>query len=286
MIRKYVRQIGRYATGNNAAKRLAAIESYREVDRLKQIVLEKMPNDPVLTGFKVYSQNDEDGIIEHIFRLIGAGSTFLEIGVENGTECNTHFLMLKGWRGCWIDGSPTMCQQIEANLGARKFDNKFELVESFVTAENIVDLYKRTIQFTDVDDLDLFSLDIDGNDLYVIEALLASGARPSVICAEYNGKFPPPFVTTVNYRATRCWEADEFFGASLQAIHDVAAVAGYKPVTCNITGANIFMVRSELAHLFPSFSISEIWRPLRLELCPLPTSHKPTLKFLKQTLLS
>ena len=36
-------------------------------------------------GFKVYSQNDEDGIIQEIFRRIGTTSkTFIEFGVESG----------------------------------------------------------------------------------------------------------------------------------------------------------------------------------------------------------
>ena len=51
-------------------------------------------------GFKVYSQNDEDGIIEHIFREVGVKSRhFVEIGVGNGLTNNTLYLLLKGWTG-------------------------------------------------------------------------------------------------------------------------------------------------------------------------------------------
>src|SRR6516164_6980128 len=40
-------------------------------------------------GFKVYSQCDEDGIIQEIFRRIGTGNrVFVEFGVETGVECN------------------------------------------------------------------------------------------------------------------------------------------------------------------------------------------------------
>src|SRR4051795_8108058 len=57
-------------------------------------------------GFKVYSQNDEDGIIQEIFTRIGATSkTFVEFGVENGLENNTFILLLKGWKGLWIESS-------------------------------------------------------------------------------------------------------------------------------------------------------------------------------------
>ena len=57
-------------------------------------------------GFKVYSQHDEDGIIQEIFRRIGTTNrTFVEFGVEAGTECNSVKLLIEGWRGLWIEAS-------------------------------------------------------------------------------------------------------------------------------------------------------------------------------------
>src|SRR6516165_10491025 len=64
-------------------------------------------------GFKVYSQCDEDGILQEIFRRIGNGNqVFVEFGVENGIECNTVKLLLEGWRGLWLDGSEANAAQI------------------------------------------------------------------------------------------------------------------------------------------------------------------------------
>ena len=55
-------------------------------------------------GYKVYSQNDEDGIINEIFRRIGTETKeFIELGVDNGLECNTHFLLHREWHGLWIE---------------------------------------------------------------------------------------------------------------------------------------------------------------------------------------
>src|SRR4051812_30839967 len=55
-------------------------------------------------GFKMYSQNDEDGIIQEIFRRIGTTNrTFVEFGVESGIECNSAKLLIEGWRGLWIE---------------------------------------------------------------------------------------------------------------------------------------------------------------------------------------
>ena len=57
-------------------------------------------------GYRVYSQSDEDGILHEIFRRIGDGKrTFLELGVGNGLENNTLFLLIQGWSGIWIEGS-------------------------------------------------------------------------------------------------------------------------------------------------------------------------------------
>ena len=46
------------------------------------------------SGYRVYSQADEDGILHEIFRRIGEGKrAFLELGVGNGLENNTLFLL-------------------------------------------------------------------------------------------------------------------------------------------------------------------------------------------------
>jgi len=60
-------------------------------------------------GFKAFSQNDEDGILEEIFRRIGTTSKFfVEFGVESGVENNTRLLLLKSWSGVWLVGDPSV----------------------------------------------------------------------------------------------------------------------------------------------------------------------------------
>src|SRR5215211_5834044 len=85
-------------------------------------------------GFKVYSQNDEDGIIQEIFKRIGTtNKTFIEFGVEAGSECNTAKLLLEGWRGLWIEAAPHHANTIRRSLGAFTSDKRLTLVESVVT---------------------------------------------------------------------------------------------------------------------------------------------------------
>ena len=70
-------------------------------------------------GFKVYSQNDEDGIIQEIFKRIGPTSrSFIEFGVQTGVECNTAKLLLEGWRGLWIEGGSHYVAEVRLSLGS------------------------------------------------------------------------------------------------------------------------------------------------------------------------
>ena len=84
---------------------LLQLELSRELARLQADVRTAMPDNPAACGFKVYSQADEDGIIEEICRRLGIErGHFIEIGCGDGRENNSHYLLLKGWRGIWVDG--------------------------------------------------------------------------------------------------------------------------------------------------------------------------------------
>ena len=90
----------------------------REIADLRAEVSAKTPGNPCAYGFKVYSQCDEDGIIEYILSKLGdLNRSFIEIGCGRGVENNTHYLLLKGYRGCWVDGSPENIAIIQNGLG-------------------------------------------------------------------------------------------------------------------------------------------------------------------------
>ncbi|MBQ1915485.1 MAG: hypothetical protein II178_09745, partial [Selenomonadaceae bacterium] len=86
-------------------------------------------------GFKVYSQNEEDGILQEIFRRIGTTNRqFVEFGVEDGLESNSHYLLLQGWKGLWIEASTADCESImykfyhAIQAGMLKLANEYVLV--------------------------------------------------------------------------------------------------------------------------------------------------------------
>ena len=87
-------------------------------------------------GFKVYSQGDEDGIIEEICRRLKMTlGTFFEIGVENGLECNSLYLIHRGWKGCWIERNQNYCDSIQKN--ASIIPRRLQLFSKTVSVDNI-----------------------------------------------------------------------------------------------------------------------------------------------------
>lgn len=264
--------------------KVQTIQQKAEYRRLREEMHSKYPGNPALYGKKVYSQTDEDGIIEAIFNKIPNERTFLEIGIQTGVECNTLFLLLKGWRGTWVEGSEKFCKIIEKNLGGRSFPDKLNVVSSFVDRDNIIRIFQDAHKFFNVQDLDFFSLDIDGNDYYIMESLFTKKIYPKVVCVEYNAKFAPPLSFNIKYNPTHVWDYSDYMGCSLQCYTDLFTAHNYTLVSCNLPGINAFYVRNDFAHLFPKYSIDEIYQPYRYYLSPIPLAQKPSLKYLKNQL--
>lgn len=192
-------------------------------------------------GFKVYSQNDEDGIIQEIFNRIGSRSqTFVEFGVENGLENNTLKLLLEGWSGLWIEGSESYVRQIGTKYQDAVDDGRLRVDAALVDRDNINNL----IGAHYTGEIDFLSIDIDGNDIYILEFI--NVVNPRVIVIEYNGKFPPPMSVAQRYNPAHRWDGTDYGGSSLEAITRVAARRGYSLVGCGIVGVNAFFVRNDL----------------------------------------
>jgi hypothetical protein len=212
-------------------------------------------------GFKVYSQHDEDGIIQEIFRRIGTSTrSFVEFGVETGVECNTVKLLIEGWRGLWIEANAQSCKGISANFEAFLKDRRLTLQQSMVTAENINRLIKDGGL---TGEIDLLSIDIDFNDYWVWKAI--DTVSPRVVAIEYNAGLRPPLSVTVPYQPNRSADGTNFFGASLEALVRLGRTKGYRVVGCNISGSNAFFVRADLCadHFIAPATAEEHYEPPR-----------------------
>jgi hypothetical protein len=196
-------------------------------------------------GRKVYSQTDEDGITFEIVRRIGIErGLFAEFGVGNGLENNTLALAALGWRGFWV-GNETLAFSVPPEQHA------FAYLQAWVTRENIAELTERGLARVGGGPIDVLSLDLDGNDLYLAEALLTSGQRPGVFIVEYNAKFPPPIRWQIDYDPAHRWAEDDYFGASLSSFDDLFRGHGYFLAACNAhTGANAFFVQDRFRGSF------------------------------------
>jgi hypothetical protein len=195
--------------------------------------------------FKVFSQWGEDGILQRLTSAIEIPEkTFIEFGVEDFFESNCRFLMMKdNWRGFVMDGSA-------ANIGRLQrayFYWKYELtaVEAFITRENINELLAKSGFGPD---LGILSVDIDGNDYHVLEAIEVF--NPRILICEYNALFGPSRRITVPYDAdfdrTSKHHSNLYYGASLGAIVSLANRKGYALVGTNSAGNNAFFVRNDL----------------------------------------
>jgi hypothetical protein len=219
---------------------LLALESQRYA--------EAHPNKMTRFGLKCFSQTDEDGItLEILHRLDAlAPGLYAEFGVGDGLENNTLVLAALGWRGFWVGGD-VLALDIAKTAPAR-----FAYLHAWITLDNIAGLARQGLARFGAEQADVIGLDLDGNDLYFVECLLAEGLRPKLFIVEYNARFPPPIRFVIDYDDKHTWQSDDYYGASLCSFIDLFARFGYALVCCNAqSGANAFFVRQEFLGLFP-----------------------------------
>lgn len=192
--------------------------------------------------FQAFSQFGEDGIIEEIFRRIGKTNCFfVEFGVEDGRETNTTYLLYQGWKGLWIDGDENNIKNINSFFSQSISSGHLLAIRSFITAENIEQLFQQGNVPTE---LDLLSIDIDRNDYYVWDAI--NSYNPRVVIIEYNSIFRPGCKFVVKYNANAIWDRTSNYGASLDALQELGEKKGYKLVASSFAGVNAFFVRNDL----------------------------------------
>lgn len=197
-------------------------------------------------GRKVFSQSDEDGLtFEIIKRLNIKCGVFAECGVGDGSENNSLVLLAQGWKGIWL-GAENLCFDYQTS------NTRLAYEKAWITLDNIIHLLNRGLSAISAGHPDLISVDLDGNDWYIVEKLLACGFRPKVFIVEYNSKFPPPMKWKIIYDAGHVMRGDDYFGCSLAEYSELLSSSGYFLVCCNShTGANAFFVREEYRELFP-----------------------------------
>jgi hypothetical protein len=195
--------------------------------------------------FRVYSQWGEDGLIQHLIHEVPVTRrVFVEFGVEDYTEANTRFLLVNdNWSGLVMDASGENVRRIRED--ALSWQHDLKAAQAFITRENINGLLSQQGLSGDIG---LLSIDIDGNDYWVWEAITA--VSPAIVVIEYNARFGAERAVTVPYDAgferAKAHHSMIYYGASLAALWRLGRRKGYALVGCNSAGNNAFFVRADL----------------------------------------
>lgn len=196
--------------------------------------------------FRVFSQFGEDGIIQHLIsRVPIANEFFVEFGVEDYREANTRFLLANdGWRGLVMDASRDHVERIRRSREAWAHD--LRIACAFVTRENVNDLLRENGV---VGDIGLLSIDVDGNDYWIWQAIEV--VSPRIVVVEYNSVFGSGHAVTIPYDPafdrSAAHPSHLYFGASLKALAMLAEEKGYVLAGSTSAGINAFFVRADVA---------------------------------------
>jgi hypothetical protein len=159
----------------------------------------------------------------------------------------------------WIEGSEVYVREINQKFGDVVANGRLQVIQAVIDRDNINPLIGTRCG----GEIDLLSIDIDGNDIYILDSV--NIVNPRVIVVEYNGKFRPPLSVAQRYSPTHRWSGTDYGGASLAAITKVADRKGYHLVGCGIVGVNAFLVRKDLVKdkFQEPFSAKNHYQPAR-----------------------
>lgn len=222
--------------------------------------------------FRNYSQMGEDGILHYLFSLIGTNSKrCVEICAGIGSECNSANLILNhGWHGLLVDGNKNHVARGQAFFASHP-DSKVVpplFLLRWITRDSVNSIMDEA-GFTG--EIDLLSLDMDGVDYWIWEAI--NTVNPRVVVVEYQTEFGEQAIT-VPYRDdfSAQWvpllnqegternpnaglRFNQYGGASLAAFNKLAKRKGYRLVGVNSLGHNAFFIRNDIGmDLLPEVS--------------------------------
>jgi len=194
------------------------------------------------------------------FEIQSHSRTVVDIGAGDGIRSsNTYHLFLNGWHGLGIEADPAKYRRLRSTYS--QFENVIPC-HSTVTVENVISLLREDkIE----PDFGVLSKDIDGNDYWVLDAVLEH-YRPRLIVSEYNEKIPPPLRFVVNYEP-HFELRHHFYGYSIAKLDDLLKKHDY--ILLEVEYNNVFLAPRESGA--PSKSIEDAYaegyrdRPDRLE---------------------
>jgi hypothetical protein len=196
-------------------------------------------------GFKIYSQFDEDGILEWLIQKVPISSNkFVEFGVENYIESSTRFLLKnRNWKGLIFDSSAEYIDFIHND--EIYWRHTLTAHCTFITPDNINDLLK---QFDFIGNIGILSIDAGGMDYWIWKKI--DVVTPDIVICEYNAVFGDLYPIAIPYKkgfiSRNIHHSGLYWGASTKAFEHLASEKGYMLLGSNIGGNNLFFIRKEL----------------------------------------
>lgn len=227
-----------------AYARYRPMEVDRRLDALGEVARRADPDlyavaDLTRYEHKVFSQNGEDGVLIEIFNRIGVTNRFfVEFGIQNGTEGNAVLLAdVFGWSGLFLEADDDDVERVRIKYAGNA---RVQVAHELVTAQRVEELFAAASVPAEPD---LVSIDIDGNDIYVWDAL--NHFRPRVVVVEYNAGIDSNEPLAQPHDPGRSWDGSGAFGSTLTALDVVAGRHGYRLAHSDLTGTNAFYVRED-----------------------------------------
>jgi hypothetical protein len=196
--------------------------------------------------FKKTSQNNEDGIIEYIFNKIQLKKiNFVEIGFDY-YENNSINYLYKVNKGLFIDGSKEKVLKLKSIINLFYPFKNITVLTKFIHKDNLNEIINS--YYSEKEEIDFLSIDVDGNDYYLLDNL---SLKPKIICVEYNFWFGSNIKCSIPYDKNFIWNQGSLYsGTSLNALCSLAKTKGYHLIALESNCVNAFFVRSDLSHNF------------------------------------
>lgn len=195
---------------------------------------------------KVFSQWGEDGILDYLCESLDLSKPrVLEVGAGNFSECNSRFLAEnRNASVVAVDGRDDLISSMSKH--SLMWKNHIFAVQEWVTPLNINKVINTARE--SMLGIDIFSLDLDGNDYWILEA--ANLQHVSIVVVEYNPLFGSKLSVSVprndKFDRTSKHFSWLYYGASLGAFIQILSQKGFVFVGSNRVGSNAFFVKEDL----------------------------------------
>ena len=212
-------------------------------------------------GFRLHSQFEEDGMLLYIFSVIGSSNkSAIELCAGSGETCMASNLIINhGWEALLIDGDKNNVDRGIQFFSQHKNTSLHLPIfkQAWLTTDNINQLIEENGFGGEVD---LLSLDIDGNDYHIMEAITV--VKPRVIICETHNVIPSQMALTIPYKAEfnrLDGPHQDFSGVSLLGMSKLLKGRGYRLIGASHHGFNAIFIHEGVAEdFFPEVTIDAV----------------------------